>query len=267
MPEIRTLIVDDEPLARRGIRQLLAPYPDFAVIGECRDGREALRALAGEQPDLVFLDVRMPGLDGLEVIRLHGPERMPVTVLVTAHDEFAVQAFEAEALDYLVKPLSEARFRATIARVREKLRLHDALALARRLTALLDRRPATTASARSSPSPAGRIAVPTEAGELLLDQGEIDWIEADDYCARLRAGDRRFRIRESLTALEARLDPARFVRIHRSAIVRLDQVRELTVERAGGAATLKLRDGTALPVSRRRLADVRALLHAPRRHP
>ncbi len=119
MSDIRALIVDDEPLARRGIRQLLAPYADIEVVGECRDGSEAVRGLAMLRPDLVFLDVQMPGLDGMGVVRIHGAERMPVTVFVTAHDEFAVRAFEAQALDYLVKPLSESRFRATITRVRE----------------------------------------------------------------------------------------------------------------------------------------------------
>ena len=122
MAEIRALIVDDEPLARRGVRQLLAPYRDIEVVGECRDGREALRALTTLTPDLVFLDIQMPGLDGLEVIRMHGVERMPAVIFVTAHDEFAVRAFDAHALDYLVKPLSEARFRAAITRVRERMR-------------------------------------------------------------------------------------------------------------------------------------------------
>src|SRR5262245_2617369 len=125
MPEIRALIVDDEPLARRGVRQLLSAFPDITVVGECRDGKEALRALATLAPDLVFLDIQMPGLDGFAVIRAHGVDRMPAIVFVTAHDEFAVRAFETQALDYLVKPLGEARFRATISRVRERLRLQD----------------------------------------------------------------------------------------------------------------------------------------------
>ncbi len=261
MAEIRALIVDDEPLARRGIRQLLAPYPDIAVVGECRDGREALRALATERPDLVFLDVQMPGLDGLGVIRAHGPERMPVTVFVTAHDEFAVRAFEAHALDYLVKPLSEARFRATIARVRERVRLQDAVAMAARLTALLGGAPGGGPGARQ-PSGA-RIAVPTVSGDLLLDQAELDWIEADGDATVLHAGGRTHRLRQALSALEARLDAAQFVRVHRSAVVRLDRVRELTDPDAGVEAKIVLRDGTALPVSRRRLAEVRALLRTP----
>src|SRR5215472_5511394 len=117
---MRALVIDDEPLARRGIRQLLAAYPDIAVVGECRDGREALRALGTLSPDLVFLDIQMPGFDGFAVLRAWGPERMPQLVFVTAYDSFAVRAFEAQALDYLVKPLSEKRFAATIARVRER---------------------------------------------------------------------------------------------------------------------------------------------------
>ena len=233
MAEIRALIVDDEPLARRGIRQLLAPYPDIVVAGECRDGREAVRALATVKPDLVFLDIQMPGLDGFGVVRVHGAERMPVTIFVTAYDEFAVRAFEAQALDYLVKPLSESRFRATIARVRERLRHRGA---------------------------SGRIPVPTATGELLLDEGAIDWIEAQDDYAAIHSGTRRYRIREPLSALATRLDPARFARIHRSAIVRLDRVRELRTDRAGSETVAVLGDGTRLPVSRRRLSHVKALL-------
>ena len=224
---IRALIVDDEPLARRGIRQLLAPYPDVTVVGECRDGREAVRALATERPDLVFLDVQMPGLDGLDVIGVHGAERMPLIVFVTAHQQYAVQAFEAEALDYLVKPLSEPRFRATMARLYERLRGRQEGA---------------------------RIEVPTADGAVLLDAGEIDWIEAADDHAVIHSGSARHRVRQSLAALEARLDAQRFARVHRSAIVRLDHVREVSEMR------LVLRNGTVLPLSRRRAGRVKALL-------
>jgi two-component system LytT family response regulator len=225
--EIRALIVDDEPLARRGIRQLLAPYPEIAVVGECRDGREAVRSLAALQPDLVFLDVEMPGLDGLGVIRAHGAERMPVTVFVTAHDEFAVQAFETQALDYLVKPLSERRFRTTIARVLERLRR---------------RRPADV-----------RIAVPTPAGERLLGADEITWIEAEDDHVRIHAGKHTYRLRSTVAALESRLG-ARFARVHRHALVQVAQIREL---RPGH---LVLRNGAPVPVSRRQAGKLRALM-------
>ena len=259
MPDIRVLIVDDEPLARRGIRQLLEGHGGFVVAGEARNGREALRSLDALAPDLVFLDIQMPGLDGFGVVRSHGVERMPAVVFVTAFDEFAVRAFEAQALDYLVKPVSEARFGATIARVREQLRVADALALARRLTALLglEAPPAIGPRARGG---APRIAVPTENGELLLDPGEIDWIEADDYYAGIHSSGRRYRVREPLTSLETRLDRARFVRVHRSAIVALDQIRELRAAPAGGGSEVVLRDGTRLPVSRRRQTELRELL-------
>lgn len=230
MAEYRALVVDDEPLARRGIRQLLAPYPDVRVVQECRDGREALHALTTQQPDLVFLDVQMPGLDGFGLIRVQGVERMPLTVFVTAHDDFAVQAFETQALDYLVKPLSETRFKTTMRRVLERLRARHG----------------------------ERVAVPTAQGELLLDASEIDWIEAREDCADVHAGPERYRVRASLAALERRLDPLRFVRIHRSAIVRLDHVRELRTSGPDGATVVHLRDGTELPVSRRRLSGLKA---------
>lgn len=230
MPEIRALIVDDEPLARRGIRQLLAPYRDVVVVGECRNGREAVQALAELRPDLVFLDVAMPGLDGFGAIRVHGARRMPVTVFVTAHDEFAVRAFETEAVDYLVKPLSEARFRATMTRALARLR------------------------SRRAP----RIRVPTKDGALLLDADEIDWIEARDDYAEIHAGGRTYRVRATLRSLAARLERARFLRIHRSTLVRVDQVRELRV--AHGVGTVVLRGGALLRVSRRLLARARARL-------
>ena len=230
MTPIRALIVDDEPLARRGIRQLLAPYPDVTVVGECRDGREAARALAMERPDLVFLDVEMPGLDGLDLIRVHGAERMPLIVFVTAHQQYAVPAFEAQAVDYLVKPLSEARFRATMQRLTDRIRSRRA---------------------------GDRVAVATTDGTLLLDTREIMWIEAEDDHVVIHAGRIRHRVRQSLAALEGRLD-REFARVHRSAIVRLDQVRE--VRTGGGETAVVLRDGTVLPVSRRRAADVRARL-------
>jgi two-component system LytT family response regulator len=231
MTSIRALIVDDEPLARRGIRQLLEPYPDVTVVAECRDGREAARALSTERPDLVFLDVEMPGLDGLTLIRVRGAEAMPLIVFVTAHQQYAVPAFEAQALDYLVKPLSEARFRATMERLFERMR---------------------------SRRTAERIAVPTEDGTLLLDAAEITRIEAEGDHALIHARGERHRVRQSLAALEARLS-REFARVHRSAIVRLDQVREVRTDRAGETA-LVLRDGSVLRVSRRRAATVKTRL-------
>lgn len=255
---IRVLIVDDEPLARRGIRQLLRPFGDFTVIGEARTGREALRALAVDAPDLVFLDIQMPDITGEGVIRIHGPERMPYTVMVTAFDEYAVAAFEAQALDYLVKPVSERRFRATIERVRTRMRFDGAMALADRLSALLRGSQVTNQGApHGGVSP---IAVPTATGGELIDPASIDWIEAAGDGAVVHVSGTARSVPDSLAALEARLDPARFLRIHRSTLVALDRVREWRHAHGERDLRVVLRDGTELPVSRRRAAQVKALL-------
>jgi two-component system LytT family response regulator len=257
--EIRALIADDEPLARRGIRQLLESHPDVIVVGECRNGRETVRALHSLAPDLVFLDVQMPQLDGFEVLRAYGAERMPVVVFVTAYDEFAVRAFETHALDYLVKPVSDARFAEAMRHARQRLRSAAAVELAGKLEALLEThtgRGTRGAGHGNSAGPfARRLVVPTANGDLLLDASEIDWIQADDYYAAVYALGKRHLIRESLASLEQRLDPTRFVRVHRSAIVSTDRVREL---RSSGLGewTVVLRDGTRVPVSRRRREQV-----------
>jgi two-component system LytT family response regulator len=233
MREIRALIVDDEPLARRGIRQLLARESDVVVVGECRDGKAALDALETLAPDLVFLDVQMPERDAFGVIRERGVDRMPIVVFVTAYDAFAVKAFEAQALDYLVKPLVAARFAATMARVRERVR---------------ERRYAV-------------LVVGTSTGSLVVDAQDIDWIEADDYYSRIHTGSARHLIRESLASLWRRLDASQFVRVHRGALVRLDRIREIRVTPSGRALVV-LRDGTRIPVSRRRRAALQALLRS-----
>jgi two-component system, LytTR family, response regulator len=244
--EIRALIVDDEPLARRGIRQMLAGEPGVVVVGECRDGLEALRALDALAPDLVFLDVQMPELDGFGVIRVHGVQRMPAIVFVTAHDEFAVRAFETQALDYLVKPLHAARFAATMARVRERHRLGAVRTLAAQLHSLLG-----LVDGEPAPLDDQRIVVPTATGTVVIDVEAIDWIEAEDYYVRVYAAGEQYLVRDSLTALERRLDARQFVRIHRRAIVRLDRVREVQTSDTGETLAV-LRDGTRIPVSRRR---------------
>ncbi len=233
---MRVLIADDEPLARRGVRQLLAAHPDMTVVGECRNGAETLRALDTLDPDLVFLDIQMPGMNGFEVLRIRGPQRMPLVVFVTAHDQFAVRAFEAHALDYLVKPLNVERFAAALSRVRERREMMAA-ARAARYTALLE-----------------RLVVATPSGELIIPVADIDWIGADDYYACIHVSGKRHLLRESLATLESRLDPRRFQRVHRSAIVRLDRVRELRGDE------LVLRDGATVPVSRRKRAALERAL-------
>jgi two-component system LytT family response regulator len=230
--EWKVLIADDEPLARRGVRQLLAAVPRFAIVGECRNGAEVLAALAAASPDVLFLDVQMPGLSGFDVIARRTPERMPAVVFLTAYEEFALRAFEAQALDYLVKPVGEQRFAATM----------------KRLTRSLDRQPAAPSDVR--------IAVAASRGTVLLSLTEVDWIEAADNYARLWIGDRSHLIRQSLEHLESRARAQGFVRVHRRALVSLAATREL--RSSGGDLVIVLRNGTTIPVSRRRRAGVAA---------
>jgi two-component system LytT family response regulator len=235
----RVLIADDEPAARRGVRQLLAPFPEFAVAGECRDGAGVLAALDACTPDVLFLDVQMPGLDGFDVIRRRTPERMPSIVFLTAHEQFAIQAFEAQALDYLLKPVSEARFAATIKRLRRELR-----------------------HARAS-APAPAITIATGRGAIVVPLREIDWIESADNYARIWTGGRSYLVRESMQALESRVRAHGFVRAHRRALVSVEAVRELGVDPDGESVAI-LSGGARVPVSRRRRADVAQAIGARR---
>ena len=244
-PRWTVLVADDEPAARRGVRQLLAPFPEFAVVGECRDGREVLAVLDRLQPDVIFLDVQMPEIDGFEVIRRRTPARMPAIVFLTAYDQFAIRAFEAEAHDYLVKPVSEARFAATIKRLVKRLGSGD-----------------------GTGAPDQAIVVSTARGATVLRLREIDWIEAADNYARLWVGGRSYLLRESLGELERRVGAHGFVRAHRQALVRIGGVRALRVEDAKSgsrtAPTLMavLTCGTKIPISRRRRAAFSAAVRS-----
>jgi len=229
------LIADDEPAARRGVRQLLVAFPEFAVAGECRNGAEVLTALNAASPDVIFLDIQMPGIDGFEVIKQRTVERMPAVVFLTAFDQFAIKAFETEALDYLVKPVSEERFATTMKR-------------------LLRRLQSKSSSAREE-----TIVVTTSRGATVLHLNEIDWIGAAGNYSQLWVGTRSYFLRESLQLLEARVQKHGFVRAHRRALVRLDGVRELTRTR-GGALNAVLESGVRVPISRRRTASFTAAL-------
>ena len=248
---IRAVIADDEPLARRGIRQLLASQRDVDVVGEGRNGRETLHLVRTLRPDLLFLDVQMPEPDGFGVLAALDPSAIPAVIFVTAYDEFAVRAFRAHALDYLVKPIEEARFVEALQRTRDRMHSLAAIELSHRLTALLSDRERENLTRGLG---AARIVVPTSTGDLVLDDDEIDWIEADDYYAAIYARGRRHLMRQSLALLELRLDARRFVRAHRGAIVNVERVRELRGE--SGDTVLVLRDGTRVPVSRRRREQV-----------
>jgi two-component system LytT family response regulator len=234
------LIADDEPAARRGVRQLLGPYGEFAVCGEARNGAETLNALDASPPDVLFLDVQMPGIDGFEVIRRRTPDRMPIVVFLTAYDHFAVQAFEAQALDYLVKPVTEARFATTITRVTKQL------------------------CAAQSGAPEQPIVITTDRGTTILRVGDVEWIEAADNYARLWTNGRSYLLRESMRGLERRVGSHGFVRAHRRALVRIGAVKELATRPDGGLIA-RLESGATVAVSRRLRAMFTAAIRAQRR--
>ena len=246
---MQVLIVDDEPVARRRIRSLLEAYPEITLVRECEDGAEAVTAITDHAPDLVYLDVQMPELDGFEVIRAVGAEHMPAVVFVTAYDRYAVRAFEVDALDYLLKPFDAARFDAAYQRARRHLALAGT-GRAEQLQALLD---------RLGPVPAlDRFVVRDGARSIVVRTADIDWIEAADNYVRLHIGPRYYLLRGKISSLEARLDSRMFFRIHRSALVNVERVVELRSDRGG--ASVMLRSGRRLSVGETRRAALRARL-------
>jgi len=240
--KVRVLVVDDEPLARERLSTFLADDPEVEIVGTCADGKSAVAAIRGDGPDLVLLDVQMPGCDGFGVVDAIGPEHMPVTIFVTAYDRYALQAFEARALDYLLKPFDRDRFAVAMGRAKEQIRRHRDSGVHEKLQALLDDvKPAATGI--------DRLAIKSGGSVHFLRADEIDWIEAAGNYTRLHAGKQVHLLRETMTALEGRLDPNRFARIHRSTIVNLERVKELQPYFHGDYIVL-LRDGTQLTLSR-----------------
>jgi len=239
---IRTVIADDEPLAREGLRLRLAAEPDVTVVGEAADGNEAVEAIARLKPDLVFLDVQMPGRDGFEVLDAVSSVHLPVVVFVTAYDQYALQAFDAHAVDYLLKPPTEERFRLALDKARGHLAL-GAGPMAARVAELLDR-----LRARGGRYPA-RLTVRDGERFLLVRVAEIAFVESEGNYVCLNTKDGRFRMRSTLAALLARLDPKQFARIHRGTLVNLDVVREIRPG-AHGDFDVLLRTGKTLRMSR-----------------
>jgi len=217
---IRTVIVDDEPPARAKIRSFLEPENDVEVIAECGDGPEAVAVIRRQTPDLLFLDIEMPGLDGLEVIEEVGAAKMPVTVFVTAFDRYAVKAFEKHAVDYLLKPFDRERFRRTLIQVRDQLGRSENQQLNHQLQTLLD-------SLKGKQEFTDRLTVKSPRGMTFLRTEEIDWVDAAGNYVRLNAEGNAYLMRETMSSLEKRLDPARFLRIHRSTIVNIERIREI----------------------------------------
>lgn len=265
MKKVRALIVDDEPLARRRIARLLQEHETVEVVGECASGGVAAKAMTELEPDLVFLDIQMPEKDGFEALAEAEFGRTPVVVFVTAHDEHALAAFEHQALDYLLKPFDDERFERTLRRAIHRLEQRETADLRTQLLSLLDVQEkaagggAEVASASRRPAQIDRLVIREDDRIFFLKIEDIDYIEAADYLAKIHVGEDVHTIRESLTSLEEKLDPARFVRIHRSTIVNLDRVQELQPWFHGAYAVL-LEDGTSLKLSRSRRKHLQELL-------
>jgi two-component system, LytTR family, response regulator len=251
---LSVLLVDDEPLARERIRALLDAELDIRIVGECASGRAAVKAIQEKRPDLVFLDVQMPGVDGFGVVEQIGAARMPAIVFVTAFDQYALKAFEVHALDYLLKPFDRERFQATLARARESIRLRGGGA-DRAMTALLE----SLAARRKF---AERLLVKAAGKERLVPIEEVDWFEAAGNYVKIHTGSERLLLRETMANLEQRLDPDRFARIHRSTIVNLKRVKELEPW-FHGDYVVRLHDGQKLTLSRSHRGRLLEKLNAP----
>ena len=241
---MRVVIVDDEPLAREVLREYLAADEEFEVVAECANGFEAVRAVTQHDPDVLFLDIQMPKLDGFEVLALL--DRSPAVVFVTAHDEYALRAFEVHALDYLLKPFSEERFRGVLGRLK---------ANAGRTSA----RPESLANALRQ-KPLQRIVVRGEEGSIqVIPASRVDYVEADDDAILIATGGAKIRKQQSIGDLAAELDPDRFVRIHRSYLLNIERIEKIELYAKDSRVAI-LRDGTKLPVSRAGYARLKELL-------
>ena len=262
-PPLRVLIVDDEPLGRRRVAGLLRKESGVEIVGMIGDGVSAIEEIRSSAPDVVFLDVQMPGMTGLEVVRTIGPANMPTTVFVTAYDKHALEAFDLAAIDYLVKPFDDERFREAFQRARRMARLEDAGRLREKLLAVLQdtggHAPTLKTTGRASAgAPAGyieRIPVESRGKIRFIPVSDIDYILASGPYAELVVGDRKHLIREAMQNLENQLDPARFFRVHRSAIVQLDRVDAL-LKAPGGDCDVQLRNGVKIKIARSRREEL-----------
>ena len=242
MTDVRVVVADDEPLVRRGLRAFIDGQPGLTLVGEARNGSEAIDVIRAERPDLVFLDVQMPELDGFGVLEALEGEPMPVVVFVTAYDEYAIRAFDVHAVDYLLKPFDEERFRVALARARARLGERRAQTLDERLEAVLS-------ELRARERYADRLLVRNDGRVTVLQVEDVDWIEAADNYARVHTARGRYLVREPIKTLERKLNPRHFARVHRSAIVNLARVRELQ-PLFGGEYVIILSTGAKLTLSR-----------------
>lgn len=243
---LKALIADDEPLARERLRFLLSSDQEVEIAAECRNGRETVAALKEQKIDVLFLDIQMPGAGGFEVIEQVGAANMPITVFVTAHNQYAVQAFEVHALDYLTKPVEPERLQATLVRVRERIASHTALLTQEQLKAVLATLENGAPPRKEYPK---RFLVHNGTKDSFVNVNDIEWIEAADYYSCLHVGSKSFMLREPIKQLAVALDPGRFVRIHRSIIVNVDRVREIFREGQSEGSVI-LMDGQRLKMSK-----------------
>jgi two-component system LytT family response regulator len=256
---IRTIIVDDEPAARRGVRLLLERDGGVDIVGEAGGGAEAAELIARERPELAFLDVQMPGCDGFQALVRAGVGHAPAVIFVTAYDEHALRAFEVNAVDYLLKPYDDVRFAAALQRGKDEVRRRQADTVNSRLHQLLDYLQQVPAPAAPPENAADRILLKSSGEIFFLKAEEIDWIEAEGDYMKFHVNGRTHLMRETMARLEARLDPKHFIRIHRSTIVNIDRLRKLSPSFAGEYAVI-LHDGTKLKLSRGYHERIAALL-------
>jgi two-component system LytT family response regulator len=242
MQLIKTLVVDDEPLAREGIITLLQGARDFNVIGVCANGEEAIEAIEAKQPDVVFLDVQMPEIDGFQVLESLDPKRIPTVIFVTAYDQYALRAFDIHAVDYLLKPVDAERFTQALDRARKRLESKRSNGSDKHLKSLLE-------ELKSKDRKLERLVVKTGGKIFFLRTEEIDWIEAAGDYVKIHINTTEHIIRERITELESKLDPSRFLRIHRSTIVNIDRIKEMQPMFYGDYVVI-LRNGTQLNLSR-----------------
>ena len=259
--KIKTLIVDDEPLARRNLRLLLEQDPQIEIIGECRNGKEAVKAIEASRPDLIFLDIQMPEMDGFDVVEQVGAELLQAIVFVTAFDQYALKAFEVHALDYLLKPYDDLRFQQALQRAKSQIETREITKVSKRLIALLEERESRRETASHQKPYLTRLMIKLANRVVLLKVDDIDWIEADGNYAKLHVGSKAHLLREKMIDLEAQLDPQKFVRIHRSIIVNLERIKELHPH-FNGDYIVVLENGRQLKLSRSRRENLEARLKA-----
>ncbi|HVG35502.1 MAG TPA: LytTR family DNA-binding domain-containing protein [Pyrinomonadaceae bacterium] len=257
--KFKALIVDDEPLARRTIKALLEDDSSMQIIGECGSGPEAVNFIREQPPDILFLDIQMPGMNGFEVLASIDHDKIPAVVFVTAFDQYALKAFEVHALDYLLKPFTDQRFKETLRQAKTNVEMKEMNRLSKSLMALLKEHAGLQTDTRKRKSYLSRFMIKLGGRVVFINAAEVDWIAADNYYIKLHVGGKSHLLRISMNELEEKLDPEKFLRIHRSTIINFDRVKELH-QNPNGEYVVVLKNGTELKLSRSRRERLMELL-------